>query len=151
MSETSAPPAAPDRTRMPDLNWSDAHRAQLQMRYSDIDTNHHVNNGRYGEYLENARIQLMHDVGLWGEGERAVLARMEMDYVQEIRWGQALVVESLIEKIGRSSWTVVARILADGMPCAFARTVIVRVNAEHRPEPIPDGVREALRPLMVRG
>ncbi|PJI51313.1 hypothetical protein CTI14_62965, partial [Methylobacterium radiotolerans] len=27
----------------------------------------------------------------------------------------------------------------DTLPCAFARTVIVRVNAEHRPEPIPDG------------
>ncbi|MFC4426826.1 acyl-CoA thioesterase [Deinococcus navajonensis] len=136
--------------RIPDLNWQDAHRASIQMRYSDIDTNHHVNNGRYGEYLENARIMLMRDVGLWARGERTVLARMELDYVQEIRAGQDLIVESLIERLGRTSWTVVARILADGVPCAFSRAVLVRVNPQHQPEPLPEWAREALGTLLVR-
>lgn len=120
------------------------------MRYSDIDTNHHVNNGRYGEYLENARIMLMRDIGLWARGERTVLARMELDYVQEIRAGQALIVESLIERLGRTSWTVVARILADDVPCAFSRAVLVRVNPQHQPEPLPEWAREALSTLLVR-
>lgn len=150
---TDVSPSAPAQAapgRIPELNWADAHRASIQMRYSDIDTNHHVNNGRYGEYLENARIMLMRDVGLWGAGERTVLARMELDYVQEIRAGQDLMVESLIERLGHTSWTVVARILADGVPCAFSRAVLVRVNTDHQPQPLPDWVREALAPLMVR-
>ncbi|MFC4640449.1 acyl-CoA thioesterase [Deinococcus hohokamensis] len=149
LSHAAASPG-PASARIPELNWHDAHRASIQMRYSDIDTNHHVNNGRYGEYLENARIMLMRDVGLWARGERTVLARMEIDYVQEIRAGQDLLVESLIERLGRTSWTVVARILADGVPCAFSRAVLVRVNPQHQPEPLPEWAREALSTLLVR-
>lgn len=142
----SQPPAS----RIPELNWADAHRASIQMRYSDIDTNHHVNNGRYGEYLENARVMLLQDVGVSLKVTRIVLARMEMDYVKEIHAGQALIVESLVERLGRSSLTLVSRILADGVPCAFGRVVMVHIGPSRQPEPVEDAVRERLTPLLVR-
>ena len=138
----SLTPTAAASPRIPELNWTDAHRAEIQMRYSDIDTNHHVNNGRYGEYLENARIMMFRDLNVpQGEGHN-VLARMELDYVQEIRAGQKLVVESLVERIGRTSVTVVA--------CAFSRVVLVNVDDAHRPREVGAALRSALAPTLVR-
>ncbi|MFD2608649.1 acyl-CoA thioesterase [Deinococcus taklimakanensis] len=146
----SLTPTAAASPRIPELNWTDAHRAEIQMRYSDIDTNHHVNNGRYGEYLENARIMMFRDLNVPHDEGHNVLARMELDYVQEIHAGQKLVVESLVERIGRTSVTVVARILADGVACAFSRVVLVNVDDAHRPREVGAALRSALAPTLVR-
>lgn len=140
----------PPVSRVPDLNWDDAHRASIQMRYSDIDANQHVNNGRYGEYLENARVMMLRDIGVSVEDSRTVLARMELDYVREIRAGQSLLVESLVERVGRTSLTVVSRVLADGVPCAFGRVVMVGLDAAHQPQPVSDALRRTVAPLLVR-
>ncbi|GAA5535140.1 thioesterase family protein [Deinococcus aluminii] len=132
------------------LDWTRAHRTEIQMRYGDIDGMGHLNNAVYVQYLETSRVLLMRDLGVRDEDDRSVLARLELDYRQEVRWGQRVTVETLVEGVGRSSWTVVSRLTADGQPCAFARTVQVRVNAAHRPEPLPEAWRRAFLPLSAR-
>lgn len=130
------------------LDWSPAHRAPIQMRYGDIDAMGHLNNAVYVQYLETSRIELMRALGVQDKDDHSVIARLELDYRREVLWGQAVVVESLVERIGRTSWTVLSRITADGVPCAFARTVQVRVDAAHRPEPLPERLRAALQTLL---
>lgn len=137
-------------TVLADLDWSRAHRTGIQMRYGDIDAMGHLNNAVYVQYLETSRVILMRDLGVRGEDDHSVIARLELDYRREVRWGQAVSVESLIERVGRTSWTVVSRLMADSVPCAYARTVQVQVDAGHRPEVLPGRVRAAFAPLLVQ-
>lgn len=131
------------------LDWSRAHHAEIQMRYGDLDAMGHLNNAVYVQYLETSRILLMRDLGVSEQDDRSVIARLELDYRHEVRWGQQVGVDSLIERVGRSSWTVVSRLTADGLPCAYARTVQVRVDAQHRPEALTEQMRAALTALYT--
>ncbi|GGR72594.1 hypothetical protein GCM10008959_37620 [Deinococcus seoulensis] len=136
--------------RIPALNWRDAHRTTIQLRYGDLDAMGHVNNARYAEFLEVARMDLSRALAVRDADDRSVLARLELDYVRDIRLGQEVVIETLIERVGRTSWTGVARILADGVPCAFARSVQVRVDDQGQPAVIPPTFAERIAPVLVR-
>ena len=129
------------------FDWSPAHRAPIQMRYADLDTMGHLNNAVYVQYFETARAQLFEALALSAQTDRSVIARLEIDYRREVRWGQSVLVETLVEGLGRSSWTAIARLSADGVPCAYARTVQVRV-AEDALQPTELG--EELRARLQR-
>lgn len=146
---TSATASAPGRDALAGLDWTRAHRSAIQMRFGDIDAMGHLNNAVCVQYLETSRVELMRDLGVPDHEDRSVIARLELDYRREVRWGQAVVVESLVERLGRTSWAVVSRLTADGQPCAYARTVQVRVDAELRPEALPETLRRALGSLEV--
>jgi acyl-CoA thioester hydrolase len=133
--------AAPD--------WARAHRAGIQMRYGDIDTMGHLNNAVYVQYLETSRILLMRDLGVPDDEDRSVIARLELDYQREIRLGQEVFVETLVERLGNTSWTLLSRVTADGMPCTYARTVQVRVDASLKPAPLPAVLRRQLQTLLA--
>lgn len=151
MSESATTPKRPSlEAEIGALNWENAHRAAIQMRYSDTDAMGHLNNAVYVQYLETSRLLLMRDLGVPDDGGRSVVARLELDYRREIKLGQTVVVESLIEQIGRSSWAVVSRILADGVPSALARTVEVKVGEDMRPAPVDDLTRSLLLPVMAQ-
>ncbi|MEW6422743.1 MAG: thioesterase family protein, partial [Deinococcota bacterium] len=100
------------------LDWSRAHHTPIQMRYGDIDAMGHLNNAVYVQYLETSRVILMRELGVRDQDDRSVIARLELDYRQEVLWGQTVTVESLVERVGRTSWTIVSRLSADGVPCA---------------------------------
>lgn len=150
------PPSAPPSPARPSLeaelaayDWSAAHRAPIQMRYSDTDAMGHLNNAVYVQYLETSRTILMKDVQV-PPAERSVVARLELDYRREIKLGQQVVVETLVERLGNSSWTVVSRVLADGMVSAVARTVEVRVGEGLHPTPLSGRMREVFAPFVAR-
>lgn len=143
MSDNSAA-AAPTRRQHPlaELDWSRAHRAEMQMRYSDADAMGHLNNAVYVSYLETARVQMLSEMGGQLSDLMTVVARIEVDYVSEIKLGQQVVIETLVETIGRSSYTFVVRMLADGTPSAYARTVQVNIGPDMRPAALPANRRE---------
>ncbi|UQN07337.1 thioesterase family protein [Deinococcus sp. QL22] len=130
-------------------DWARAHRAGIQMRYGDIDTMGHLNNAVYVQYLETSRILLMRDLGVPDDEDRSVIARLELDYQREIRLGQDVFVETLVERLGNTSWTLLSRVTADGVPCTYARTVQVRVDAALKPTPLPAVLREQLQTLLA--
>lgn len=129
--------------------WARAHRAGIQMRYGDIDTMGHLNNAVYVQYLETSRILLMRDLGVPDDEDRSVIARLELDYQREIRLGQEVFVETLVERLGTTSWTLLSRVTADGVPCTYARTVQVRVDTALKPTPLPTVLREQLSKLLA--
>lgn len=133
------------------FDWGAAHRVQIQMRYADLDTLGHLNNAVYVQYFETARVRLTEALELPPHLDRSVIARMEIDYRREVRWGQEVIVETLVERLGRTSWTTVARLLADGEVCTLARTVEVRVpEGSLTPTPLEDDLRERLGRFLAR-
>lgn len=141
-------PAQP--SRFPDLNWQDAHRCDIQLRYADLDAMGHVNNSRYAEFLEVARYTLFQDLGMQTYDAYSVLAHLAIDYVHEIRLGQKVVIETLVEKVGRTSLTLVSRYLVDSVPSALARGVQVYVDDQHQPKAISDDFKAVLLKVLVK-
>lgn len=133
-----------------DLNWENAYQTNIQMRYADIDIMGHLNNTTYLQYIETSRVQLLMDTQVKRRCERSVVARIEIDYLAEVKYGQEIRIEILIERLGNTSWITLARILADGIPCAHVRTVEVQVNEQTRPMPLDPPLREALAKYLVQ-
>jgi acyl-CoA thioester hydrolase len=82
------------------------HKIKLVVRFSDLDAMRHVNNAAYLSYLEEARIAYFNDV--LGRAKNslefgAVIARIEIDYLQPIVLGDELEIFTRVSKIGNKS------------------------------------------------
>lgn len=123
------------------------HRTTLQVRFRDIDAFGHVNNAVFFSYVEFARIRYLLDVL---QPERPfdelplILARVELDFRSPITFGEEVVVETRLERIGRTSFDMVHRMTAgpEGRLVGDVQTVLVTYDYESsRPIPVPDAWR----------
>lgn len=115
---------------------TDLIRHRLIVRFNDCDPLGHVNNALYLTYLEQARFTLWRaqlnfmaksaaDAGPRGLG--FILARAELDFRAQVRYGDELEVRLGLADVGRTSFTYEYEIvdLASGTVVANARTVQV--------------------------
>ena len=89
--------------------------------------------------------------GLIGERRTGLpTVRLELDFTAISRHGDDLVWSLAIEKLGRSSLTLVVKVHGDDELRLSARQVLVCTSLEtHRPQPLPDDVRAALAPYTL--
>ncbi|WP_017573309.1 acyl-CoA thioesterase [Nocardiopsis halotolerans] len=100
-----------------------------QVRYADLDPQHHVNNVRMLTYLEDARISFLRFGGAV-EGEEVfgamVVARQEADYVAPLLpRSEPVRVELWVTEVRNASFTLAYEILDDARVYLRARTVLV--------------------------
>lgn len=97
---------------------------------------------RWAEATETA---LMRRLGLlasqWGSYPRR---RVEAEFLQVLRFEDEIEVRLHVENVGRTSVTYAWTIAKDGNPYVRGRHTVVHVDAEGRPEPLPDAVRAGL-------
>ncbi len=82
------------------------HSIKIKVRFSDLDAMRHVNNATFLSYLEEARIAYFKDVlnkPMEGLDFDAVVARIEIDYLQPIILGDEVEILSRVSKIGNKS------------------------------------------------
>jgi acyl-CoA thioester hydrolase len=84
----------------------------------------HVNNAVYSTYLEQARI------GILGDLEPFILARVEIDFRAELRAGEQIEVRSRCAHVGTKSFGLEHQIWSDGRLVADARSVLVGYDYE---------------------
>jgi acyl-CoA thioester hydrolase len=125
--------AEPSLSACPDDEAEGAReRYDLQVRFSDVDVYRHVNNVKYLEYYQEARIAMMARRHAWAPDQRPdglVLARMEVDYRRPILLRpEPYQVESWVTRVGGSSFTVRAEILDGGAVLSRSRSVVVTVD-----------------------
>lgn len=115
--------------------------APIELRFSDLDLYGHVNSVVYFSYLETARVKLFK--GFFQElTERHIftlVARAECDYRLPILFGDRLIVEVFVARIGTSSFDLDYR-LHDGAEKTYAtaRTTLVCFdNARKVTVPVP--------------
>ncbi len=85
------------------------HQINIQIRFSDIDKLNHVNNACYLNYIELARVTYFNDVfkhKIDWTSEGFVLARTELDYVEQIYLEDTLKCFTRIVKVGNKSVTI---------------------------------------------
>ncbi len=136
-----------------------AHRHEVKVRLSDTDAMGHVNNARYLTYVEIARVAYYERVtgkalpiGVHGAEEGMILAEIRMTYRSPAFFGETLTVESRVEQIGRTSFSMVHRISAPESRYGPARLIAVADSTlvsydytEERPIPVPDEWRAGMR------
>lgn len=129
-----------------------AHWACEHVRFSDTDMLGHVNNGALTTYCETGRTQcvlryLMQD-GI--EGKVFVMARLEIDFRQELHWPAQVDIGTGILTIGRSSFQVGQGLfVADACVASAISTLVVIDSAARRPLPIDDALRARMSELLI--
>ena len=128
-------------------------RYRLDVRFSDCDPFGHVNNAKYLTYLEQARIDLWRRQLGWLAGERRpdgrrghafILARAEIDFRAQARYGDTLEVRLGLGKFGRTSLGYEYEVVrvADEQVVAAAKTVQVWFDYDaNTPTPFADDVK----------
>ena len=121
---------------------------EIPVRYRDLDLLGHVNQSVFHEYLEELRGALF--TQLLGDRRFAfVIARVELDYVHEVRRDHGFVRgDSRVVEMGRSKVVTEDTIsLPDGTVAARGRTYMVAWDMhERRSRPLSDDERAALQP-----
>lgn len=82
------------------------HRISIKVRFCDLDAMGHVNNTAYLSYLEEARLAYYNQVLNIDTNKlefNAVVARIEIDYLEQIRLGDNVEVYTRTGKIGNKS------------------------------------------------
>lgn len=73
--------------------------ARIQLRWSDMDAQRHVNNARIADYLQEARVHLLHGSGLLDQG--VVVVNQQVMYRRSIEYSsEPLDVELAITELG---------------------------------------------------
>ena len=82
------------------------HKVSIKVRFSDLDAMGHVNNASYLSYLEEARLAYYNQVLKVDTNNldfNAVVARIEIDYVDQIKLGDNVEIYTRTSKIGNKS------------------------------------------------
>jgi len=117
------------------------------VRFSDIDAYRHVNNVKYFEYYQEARIDLLSRLGDLGEWH-VVVAQVDVDYRAPVLFREAPYdVDCWVDQVGRSSFVVHAQIRDEESVLSRSRAVLVAFDpATQRAAPLSDGQRSSLTP-----
>jgi acyl-CoA thioester hydrolase len=100
------------------------------VRFRDLDCRNHVNNAVFSTFIEDARLAwyeatedgepapMEHDVDM-------ILARTEIDFRDEVKYGESVEVGVRVGRVGSKSLTLEYEIRADGRLAAEAKSVLV--------------------------
>ena len=79
----------------------------IEVRYADIDAQRHVNNKCYFTYMEQARVEYIHVLGLWDGKDFDkigwVVAEQSCRYIHPVIYGQHLRVGVRTSRLGNKS------------------------------------------------
>jgi len=121
----------------------------LPVRYGDMDSNQHVNNTRYYQYLEEARILWLDGLGAQRReiGQGLVLLSCTHYFLRPVVHPSTVVVELIAGDVGRTSLTLEHRLYVKGQPelVGYGDVKMVWIDVStQRPIPVPDSVRVAM-------
>ena len=119
-----------------------------KLRFADTDCNGHISNAVFAVCCQNARMELLHDprrIPLPIDGQ-FVIARLEIDFLGEMRWPGSVVIGSRCEHVGHTSLVMTQALFVDERCAASARsTVVLMDRATRRAAPLPPETALALQ------
>jgi acyl-CoA thioester hydrolase len=125
------------------------HRTRLEVRLGDLDPFGHVNNAVIATYVEQGRVLYLRDVlgtGVDPVTMPFILARLEIDYLSQVMFADAVEVGSRVDWIGRTSIGM-SHLLINQEARELARSVAVLVAFDYdveKPMPVSDDWREIM-------
>ena len=132
------------------------HWTPQEVRWGDMDALGHVNNSAYFVYCESARMAFFGVLNMakhTHDGARGpALATAGLEFKQQVHHPASLEIGLAVERIGRSSFTLVYGLFRAGEAevVAQGQSVVVWVDyAAGRSEPLPEMLSEALGAYSV--
>ncbi|MEA3349530.1 MAG: thioesterase family protein [Chloroflexota bacterium] len=123
----------------------------IEVRYSDLDPQGHVNNARYLTFMEQTRISYVRNLDVWKGGSfldiGVIMANVQVTFKAPIIWGQPIRVGMRIARLGNKSMDSVYRIedVQSGQALAEGSSVLVAYDyRKSSPIPIPDNWRTTI-------
>jgi acyl-CoA thioester hydrolase len=124
------------------------HVYHCHVRFSDVDVYGHVNNVKYFEYYQEARLAYLASFGRQGEDDRftIVLATMKVDYKRPILFRpEPYEIETRVSRVGNSSFGLSSEIRDGELLLSRADAVMVTFDARSQSaRPLSDLERELL-------
>ena len=124
--------------------------SEIPTRWADLDALGHINNARFFTFDETARLdyfsELMRGDDQFWKAHGLILARIECDFIAQLRHPALVRAGFRIERLGRSSMSTLAAHFVDGKPVAVSRGVVVWFDYNNqKPLAIPEPVRQMIR------
>ncbi|MFL6813999.1 MAG: acyl-CoA thioesterase [Bradyrhizobium sp.] len=130
------------------------YRLTDNVRFADLDPNHHVNNAVYATYFETGRVTLMKDrsYGLMPPGLAWIMVRLDIHFRAELRWPGTIETGLGVSKFGRTSVTFDQVVFSEGKCVASARSVTVLIDENTRkPAPLTPEIIRNFQPWLRQG
>jgi YbgC/YbaW family acyl-CoA thioester hydrolase len=125
---------------------------EIVVRSTEIDSNGHVNNAKYVEYLEWGREDWYERNGLpydrlFALGAVTVTVNIDLNFRRECRQGERLVITTRPERLGRSSFVLRQEIQKEqGAIVADAVVTLVTIDpATRKSRPVPEELAHVLK------
>ena len=130
------------------------YRLSDNVRFADLDPNHHVNNAVYATYFETGRVTLMkdHSFGLMPPGLAWIMVRLDIHFRAELRWPGTIELGLGVSRFGRTSVTFDQVVFSQGMCVASAQSVSVLIGeTDRKPTPLTSEIIENFQRWKRRG
>ncbi len=120
---------------------------KIKIYYHHTDCGGVVYYAKYLEFLEEARTEFLFEKGisikdLAARGILFVVARQEIDYKAPAFYADTLSIDTRFNEVGRVKLDFACEIRnQDNQVISTARTVMVCVNGDFKPQPIPEEIR----------
>jgi len=123
---------------------------EIVVRPTEVDVNGHVNNAKYVDYMEWREEwyerQGLPYARLFALGAVTVTANLNLNFRQECRQGEFLVITTRPERLGRTSFAFHQEIRRrDGTLAAGVITVVTIDPATRKSRPVPDELAATCR------
>ena len=130
------------------------HEYACHVRFSDVDVYGHVNNVKYFEYYQEARIDFLRSMRSDDEPHLAtVVARIDVDYRRPILFRpEPYVVRTWVTRVGTSSYSLASDISDEHTVLSRAEAVLVAFDmGTQRSRPLRDAERLVLEGALDAG
>jgi acyl-CoA thioester hydrolase len=130
---------------------------EIWIRSTDMDADGIVNNARYIEFFEQARLEHLVALGIiarprpLGTPSRAfTIAETTCRYLAPLRFRDTVRAQAWTEEVRNRSFVLAYRLteLASGVVVAEGRSAQVWLDGDGRPAELPDDVRSALKATL---
>ncbi len=128
------------------------HQYTCHVRFSDVDVYGHVNNVKYFEYYQEARLAFVFSLGREPDepSPGLVVARLDVDYKRPILFRpEPYLVETWVTRIGGSSFDLACEIRDRDLVLSRARAVMVSFDLDtQRSRPLSERERGRLAAVL---
>ena len=128
-------------------------RTSIEIRFTDVDSQDHVNHTAIVEWIAHARVKLIdgkvnqYDHGLWNEGLELdhVLVNLKVNFQKEVFYPGTVEVAGRVHDVGNKSVTTVIFVYSDGEVVAEAQCINVFFRTSTKKSvDIPDKLKDIL-------
>lgn len=129
-------------------------KIEVKVRVSETDLLGHVNNASYFIYIEDARVEFLKNAlpNREVDDNSYIVASVRCDFIQQAYFGQTLVINTMVSKIGNSSFELLHE-MSDketGQLIAKGESVVVHFNFDkQKSEQLTNETREHLTTLQT--